>query len=142
MLGQLAGIAGWLQASVSGRRSGARNLCVKDDRCVYYIFSKKGEFIRMLGKGTLSKPFGLSLGDSTHTMRSYFSGSGEPVSCGPLVPSAPRGSKCRFVDVHDDALFVLALGHSCVHKTACLGNRWKPLEPLARNLEFVTSLQA
>ncbi|KAH8024290.1 hypothetical protein HPB51_022409 [Rhipicephalus microplus] len=32
---------------------------VKDDRCIYY-FSKHGEFIRALGKSSLSRPYGLS----------------------------------------------------------------------------------
>lgn len=106
---------------------------VKDDRCIY-VFSKNGEFIRALGKGSLCKPYGLalhgeenlftiSLGDPVPTLR-CFSASGNFEQCvvyGPLVPSPPVGSKCRFMDVHDGHIFVSDLGLSCMYKTDMKG---------------------
>lgn len=110
---------------------------VKDDRCIY-IFSKEGEFIRALGKGSLSRPYGLalhksgdlltlSLGDSPPRLRSYcMSGNFDrSVPYGPLMPLAPRGSKCRFMDVHGDELFVSDLGLSRIYKTSLLGETVK-----------------
>ncbi|KAL3224676.1 hypothetical protein MRX96_026471 [Rhipicephalus microplus] len=106
---------------------------VKDDRCIYY-FSKHGEFIRALGKSSLSRPYGLalhgeenlftlSLGDSVPTLR-CFSASGNFEQCvayEPLSPSPSSGSKCRFMDVYDNHIFVSDLGLSCMYKTDLKG---------------------
>lgn len=105
---------------------------VKDDRCIY-VFSKNGEFIRSLGKHSLCKPYGLaaqgenlftiSLGDAVPTLR-CFSASGNFEQCvayGPLLPSTPAGSKCRFMDVHNGHIFVSDLGLSCMYKTDMKG---------------------
>lgn len=106
---------------------------VKDDFCIY-VFSKNGEFIRTLGKNSLCKPYGLaiqgeenlftlSLGDAVPTLR-CFSASGNFEQCmvyGPLVPSPPAGSKCRFMDVHKGHIFVSDLGLSCMYKTDMRG---------------------
>lgn len=105
---------------------------VKDDRCIY-VFSKNGEFIRSLGKHSLCKPYGLaaqgenlftiSLGDAVPTLR-CFSASGNFEQCvvyGPLLPSTPAGSKCRFMDVHNGHVFVSDLGLSCIYKTDMKG---------------------
>lgn len=106
---------------------------VKDNHCIY-VFSKNGEFIRKLGASSLCRPYGLalqgkenlftlSLGDSVPTLRCYSaSGSFEKCSVyGPLVPSPPAGSKCRFMDIHDGHIFVSDLGLSCIYKTDMKG---------------------
>lgn len=106
---------------------------VKDDVCIY-VFSKHGEFIRTLGKGSLRRPYGLalhgtenlmtlSLGESVPTLR-CFSASGNFERCvvyGPLARGVPAGSKCRFMDVHKGAIFVADLGLSHVYKTDTKG---------------------
>ncbi|XP_077563060.1 uncharacterized protein LOC144178811 [Haemaphysalis longicornis] len=110
---------------------------VKDDRCIY-AFSKDGDFIRALGKGVLSRPYGLafegrenlltlSLGESPPTLRTYsVSGDFEKgISYGPLIPCAPHNSKCRFMEVHGDDLYVSDLGLSSIYKTDLRGEMLK-----------------
>ncbi|CAN8013520.1 unnamed protein product, partial [Ixodes persulcatus] len=108
------------------------SFAVKDDRCVY-LFSKAGEYIRTLGKDRLVRPFGLAAhGANELTTLSLdspaklwcFSATDDPeafVVYSPLNPIAPAGSKCRFLEVHEDSVFVADLGLSHVYKTDTKG---------------------
>lgn len=106
---------------------------VKDDCCIY-VFSRHGEFIHTLGKGSLQKPYGLalyekedlltiSLGEPVPKLR-CFNASGNferSVVYGPLARGVPANSKCRFMDVYEDSIFVADLGLSRVYKTDMKG---------------------
>ncbi|XP_064471199.1 uncharacterized protein LOC135385674 [Ornithodoros turicata] len=105
---------------------------VKDDVCIY-MFSKHGEFIRSLGKAKLSRPYGLALDHEgmlvTLALRSpaelwRFDISGVRESAStymPLFPKPPSNSKCRFLDVHEEYLFVADLGLSTIYKSSLDG---------------------
>ncbi|KAG0419693.1 hypothetical protein HPB47_003939 [Ixodes persulcatus] len=108
------------------------SFAVKDDRCVY-LFSKAGEYIRTLGKDRLVRPFGLAAHGANELMTLSldspaklwcFSATDDPeafVVYSPLNPIAPAGSKCRFLEVHEDSVFVADLGLSHVYKTDTKG---------------------
>lgn len=106
---------------------------VKDDCCVY-VFSKHGEFIRSLGKTKLCRPYGLAvssegmlftlaLGHPAKIWRFHISGVMESSAIYmPLFPRPRPMSKCRFLDIHKENLFVADLGLSSIYKSDLNGN--------------------